>query len=158
MSKKTFALPAFAAYALIILFSLFSTFTGYGETLTNIPPNQFVITIKSVELKNAVGEWLTVIEPDRRVDIAKEEPGLSFFNNGRVPAGEYVNFRLNLSDSSITEVTGSSDFQKPLTLKKGSFVGVWFSLDLKDPARISELSVTVDEDTRNLEASDVRVN
>ena len=133
------------------------TFPGYAETLPNGSLSRRVITIKSVELKNNAGEWFTVIEPDRRVELAKEEPGLSFFNNGRVPEGAYVNFRLTLSGSGVREISAYRDFQKPLALRKGSFVGVWVSLDVKEAICLSKLSVVVDEDTRNLAAVDLHV-
>lgn len=121
-------------------------------------PFSCVITIHSVELKNSAGQWVTVIEPDKQVDLAKEEAGLSFFNNGRVPDGGYVNFRLKLFDSGHQplEVFGSMDFIKPLVVQKGSFVGVWFTLDLAKMA-VSELTITVDQDTRNLAHQEVQM-
>ncbi|HTL71393.1 MAG TPA: hypothetical protein VL404_08900 [Candidatus Eisenbacteria bacterium] len=61
---------------------------------------KFAVTIEKVELKNAQSEWITIIRPDRLVDLINEEPVVSFFNNdGRIPAGRYVNFRVTLSET-----------------------------------------------------------
>ena len=149
-----------------------------------------------MELKRADGSWTAVAEPDHPVDLAAEEAGLSFFNNqGRVPEGGYVNFRVTLSDrvrvagrdgdfytaaggeaeigtvagpsgappkiSSFREkvptlsrrgppgdvtlrlvpgggslvLSGREDFGTPLRVAQGSFIGVWFTLDLKGTLR-----------------------
>lgn len=61
---------------------------------------KFVITIVKVELKSVDGRWLTILEPDKEVDLANAEPTISFFNNqGKVPAGKYANFRITLSET-----------------------------------------------------------
>ncbi len=115
-------------------------------------PAGSVITIKSVELKNDKGQWLTIIEPDKQVDITKEESGLSFFNNNRVPPGNYVNFRIVVFERSpkeTMEVHGIKDFMPSLEVKRGSFIGVWFQFDLRLlPAKeIRQVTVTLDEKT-----------
>jgi hypothetical protein len=159
-------------------------------------PDKFVITIAKVELKNADGGWITVLEPDKEVDLMNAEPTLSFFNNqGKVPAGKYVNFRITLSETirfagsekghftreggravltgaaeksselpgeftafaesaptiqaaapagtvalqlnlargdrdDVMTMYGKRDFMAPFEIRKGSFVKLWFSLDL----------------------------
>lgn len=150
-------------------------------------PTSCVITIKSVQLKSDKGQWITVIEPDHEVDIVKEEPGLSFFNRGRVPEGKYTNFKLTLLEAvkvtdaggrfctavrptggapGAIEISGAKDFEEPIRLKKGSFIGVWFSVDLKGtiegnlfrvPEKVSGLTITVDENSRNLSPEGVQV-
>jgi hypothetical protein len=117
----------------------------------------FFITIEKVELKSARGEWLTVIEPDRRLDLAEEEPRVTFFNNGRIPAGDYTNVRLALmaEEASTKKVTleRKTDYDPPLSIKKGAFVNVSFALDLERASRVSadtvrRVNVTVDQDER----------
>lgn len=149
-------------------------------------PSSCVVTIENIQLKTSEGRWLTVIDPDHPVDIVKEEPGLSFFNNGRVPAGRYSNFKLTLSDDVKAldaehrrcqvlgtktghdgiQIMASKDLDRPLVVQKGSFVAVWFTLDLTHtveglrftvPEKVSALTMTVDGDTRNLGTDEVRV-
>lgn len=60
---------------------------------------KYAITIRKVELRSTDGTWVTVVEPDRVIDLINEEPVVSFFNNGRIPEGSYVNFRLVLSET-----------------------------------------------------------
>ncbi len=63
-------------------------------------PLEYTVTLKKFELKNNTGQWITVIEPDRPVDLAQEEAKVSLFNtSGRVPDGNYINFRITLSES-----------------------------------------------------------
>ena len=63
-------------------------------------PAKFVITIVKVELKSVAGRWVTILEPDKEVDLVNAEPTVSFFNNqGKVPAGKYANFRITLSET-----------------------------------------------------------
>ncbi len=111
----------------------------------------FFVTIQKVELKNEAGKWATVIEPDKKVDLAQSEPSVSFFNNGRVLPGRYVNVRVRLDRGVLVR---SEDYDKPLNIKKGSFVNVAFSFDLRGQAQglsqdnFKQIHVTVDEDER----------
>lgn len=108
-----------------------------------------MITIKSVELKDSQGLWVTVIEPDKQVDLAAEEPSVSFFNNGRVVPGNYVNFRIVfLDERGERKLSAVQDAQKPLALKKGSFVNVNFKLELSGQAKARQAEITVDETIR----------
>ena len=116
------------------------------------PVSSCVVTIKSVELKNAAAQWVTVIRPDKQVDLMNQEAKITFFNNsGRVPPGRYLNFKIRLSDAAWEErgetgVMAGADFVSPLQVKKGSFVSVRFGVDFEGSPkpRIKEASVTVD--------------
>ena len=118
----------------------------------------YFITIQSVQLKNDQGKWHTVIEPDHVVDLEKAEPGVSFFNNGRVPAGNYVNFKLVFlenSTHSMREITGKADFSSPVKVEKGSFIGVWFKY-LLPSKEIEKVSVFIDDSTRVIQGDEIR--
>ncbi len=122
-------------------------------------PDSCTVYLKSVQLKKSSGEWITVIDPDKAVDLTKEEAGISFFNNqGRVPEGSYVNFGIILSErvrfsgrdgahstqgvvtarldlnrdpsSDEATLTAREDFSPPIAVKKGDFLSVWFHWDL----------------------------
>lgn len=122
----------------------------------------FFITLDGVELKNASGEWVTVIRPDKRVDLSQEEPAVRFFNNGRIPEGEYVNVRVTFTPGAwqeagtrlaprVLKMERGEDYAEPFAIKKGTFVGVSFSFD--HPERLNaeavqEVRVTIDQQTR----------
>ena len=211
-------------------------------------PSQYVITIKSVQLKNNTGQWITVIEPDRQVDLVTTEPSVSFFNNaGRVPPGNYINFKveiletiklagklrgiemtkeggevtiggtaesaeelpgtftsveetaptwndkaegvvrvhLNLNhedENDVISIHAKRDLVPALEVKKGSFIRVWFDLDLKNtlkyagagdlgpglpkgrimycltPSQVDGASVTVDEETIDVPSNNLALD
>jgi len=164
-------------------------------TIAAIDPASCVVVIESIELKNSSGQWITVASPDHPVDVVAQEPGFSFFNNGKVPPGRYVNFRINLSErfkvfilngknfrpvpvkfkKSVSgekiEIYGTQDFDEPLVVNKGSFIGVWFKLDFHGtihqaansvyfmpPDKIDRVTVTVDEKTKVLECEKIAVS
>lgn len=82
------------AAAILLLAALVCTPASAAE------PLEYTVTLKKFELKNNTGQWIAVIEPDRQVDLAQEEAKVSFFNtSGRVPDGNYINFRITLSES-----------------------------------------------------------
>ncbi len=112
----------------------------------------FFVTIEKVELKNASGEWVDVIEPDKRVDLTMDEPSVSFFNNGRIAPGDYTNVRVTLIDGETLQVTRADDYIPPLSVKKGSFVNVSFVFNLESrplsQESIQEAHLTVDQDER----------
>ena len=114
----------------------------------------YVITIKGVYLENGAGEWVKIIEPDRKVDLSQEEPVLTFFNNaGRVPAGSYQNFRVSFYGEDLKtlhQLTAKSNFEKGIAVKKGSFIHVSFDLRLDEKILVEKAKVTVDEDAREL--------
>lgn len=118
----------------------------------------YFITIERVDLKKREAEFVTVIEPDLRVDLLSAAPSVSFFNNGgRIPAGEYENFRVVFDDGGTQRtITRSLDYSEPLIVKPGSFVRVEFALELERnaagtpmrPEAVKELQLTVDEAMR----------
>jgi hypothetical protein len=152
-------------------------------------PSVCVVTIKSVQLKKDSGEWITVIEPDHQVDLVSQEPTVSFFNNGRrVPPGDYSNFKILLlkmikgkdakhlsfiyeSPKDEIVIYGRKDFLQFLKVKVGSFISVWFGVDLSNttvgsgsevtflpPKEIKEATVTVDEQKITIPSSELRVD
>ena len=50
-------------------------------------------------LKNNAGEWITVVEPDKQVDLFSDQGKVTFFNQGRIPEGDYLNFKLVISET-----------------------------------------------------------
>ena len=105
----------------------------------------YVITLQKLELKKDNGEWVDIIEPDHRVDLNSTEAVISFFNNGRVPAGRFKNFRLSFEDHQKNRaISRRQDLDTPFVVKKGSFVNVSFELDL-DTRQVKEAHLTVDD-------------
>ena len=119
-----------------------------------------VITIERVELQKEPDGWVTVIEPDRRVDLLKEEPTVVFFNNtGRVPAGRYQNFKIGYIENNtsiLRTLTAKEGFGKSFEVKKGSFIRVSFMLDLSAGARLEKAMVTVDKDAREFSEGELK--
>ncbi len=115
------------------------------------------ITIDQVELKNKAGEWVTVVRPDRRLDLTQEEPAVRFFNNGRIPPGEYTNVRVRFTPDEAPRkqlnLERLEDYAPSLPVKKGDFIGVSFSFDWREAKPLStgsikEVKLIVDEDER----------
>ena len=113
------------------------------------------ITIDRVELKNSSGEWVTVIRPDRRLDLTQEEPSVRFFNNGRIPSGNYSNVRVSFTAEEPARkamtLERKEDYNPPVAIKKGTFVGVTFLFDRLGEAPLSaetihETRLVVDQD------------
>ena len=124
-----------------------------------------ILTIKSVQLKDSAGQWFTVIEPDHQVDLATQEPGLSFFNEGRVPAGDYVNVKIAVTGlrpedgARQSTLAAAKDFAAPLAVRKNSFIGIWFKFDdLSRPASVHEASITIDDKTTLLTAESLKLD
>ena len=106
----------------------------------------YFITIQKLELKNDRGEWLTILEPDHRVDLNNTEAAVSFFNNGRVPPGSFKNFRITYEDhGKSAEMSRKTDWTPPFQVKNGSFVNVSFKLDL-DSKKVKETHLVVDQE------------
>lgn len=118
----------------------------------------FFVTIQKVELKNASGRWVEVIEPDRRVDLTTEEPTVSFFNNGRIAPDDYLNVRVSLLSGEGVQkkvfLERQTDYIPALSVRKGSFVSVSFEYDpAAKPMRLAsetvrQVSLTVDDQVR----------
>ena len=121
-------------------------------------PIAYVITIENVELKNSSGQWISVIRPDKQVDLLSTEAAVSFFNNaGRVPAGTYEDFRVEFlkPDGRKARLGSLSALEWPLQVKKGSFIRVSFDLEVKAGQETlleaKKAAVTVDERTATME-------
>ena len=115
-----------------------------------------VITVESVALKNTKGEWVTVLRPDKKINLETTEPSLSFFNKGNVPPGDYVNFKVVLYGTSAAggekAVLAKQDLA-PIVVKRSSFVRVWFEGHSLES--IQELGITVDDTTARLNPTEI---
>ena len=103
------------------------------------------ITLDRVELKNAAGEWVTVLQPDRRLDLMQEEPAVRFFNNGRIPNGKYSNVRVSFTAEEpvrkMMKLERTKDYKPAVAIKKGTFIGVAFLFDRLGEAPLSAETV-----------------
>lgn len=130
-------------------------FLGSTAAAENFPAG-YVITIENVQLKDSSGNWLSIIRPDKQVDLTKTEAAVSFFNNtGRVPPDSYDNFRVDFlrPDGQKVRLSSSIALERPLWVKKGSFIRVWFELEAKTGQELQakKASVTVDGQTEEME-------
>lgn len=135
-----------------------------GESLALEP---FFVTIEKVELKSSSGEWVDVIEPDRRLDLTVDEPTVSFFNNGRIAPGGYSNVRVSLISEEGTRkklfLERKIDYSPSLVVRNGSFVNVFFRFDLERlPMRlasdtIKEVNLTVDQEERHDNGDSIKI-
>ncbi len=131
-------------------------FLTWGIAVGSEAPFKYIITIENVELMNSAGQWVSVIRPDKQVDLLSTEAAVSFFNNAeRVPAGSYEDFRVEFlrPDGQKVRLSSSSALERPLWVKKGSFIRVWFDLEAKtgQELRAKKASVTVDGRTEEME-------
>jgi hypothetical protein len=129
-------------------FALWAAFL-FSAAASTAEPAPFYVTIDAVALKSASGGWVTVIRPDKKVDLLVTEPTIGFFNNlNRVPPGEYVNVMLTVSEDSPAATISyaiENDFA-PVTVKKASFVSVKFRLDIdkRGLEAVEALALTID--------------
>ncbi len=119
---------------------------------------QYVITIENVELRSSAGQWVSVIRPDKQVDLLSTEAAVSFFNNaGRVPEASYEDFRVGFlkPDGQRVLLSSANPLGRPLEVKKGSFIRVWFDLEVKagpEPSlQAKKAGVTVDGRSEEME-------
>ncbi len=142
-----------------VLLVLFFFFLSPISSLLYASPftEPFFVTIEKVELESASGEWIKVIEPDRKVDLLTEEPEVHFFNNGRVAPGSYTNVRvqLRLDDHPHPSFfSRKTDYDPPVAINKGDFIGVRFYFDfssgkrLLDESTVYKVRLIVGEDER----------
>lgn len=121
----------------------------------------YQITVQKVFLKNGQDEWVRVIEPDRQVDLAVEQPTVSFFNNGpRVPKGAYKNFRLEyLENATQTSraLTAREDFKEGVPVRKGSFIRVDFNCQLDQRIQVLEARLIIDETEKKMSGSELLI-
>lgn len=123
--------------------------TGISLAVESEKAGTFAV-IEKVELKNNAGLWLTVMEPDHLVNLDSEEAGASFFNQGKVTEGRYINFRMTAIEARKPRQVARhiqmqlvGDLPQALSIHPGSFIAVWFRY------RSKGATVTVDQDTRN---------
>lgn len=121
-------------------------------------PVGYVITIENVELKDSFGNWVSVIRPDKQVDLTKTEAAVSFFNTaGRVPPASYDDFRVEFlrPDGEKVRLSTAEALEKPLRVEKGSFIRVCFDLEVdpgQEPAlQAKKAAITVDGRTEEME-------
>ncbi len=126
--------------------------------------------VESVDLKDSEGNWRRVSQPDTVIPFEEKEAAVSFFNNGRVPPGEYVNFRVGLlctaaeasaslekHHARVFRVTGKSDWSA-LEIRKGSFVRIEFLFDNSEEGpikKVKRIQILADEETRRVENADL---
>jgi hypothetical protein len=105
----------------------------------------YFITLDKLELKKDSGEWLDIIEPNHPVDLMNMEATISFFNNGRVPAGAFKNFRITFEDhGQKKKIFRKEDLNTLFEVKQGSFVNISFQLDLGSK-KVKETRLAVDQ-------------
>jgi hypothetical protein len=84
----------------VILFSALWVLSLAPAAFGAVSPSSCIITIEKLELKNNSGEWVTLLQPDLQVDLVVKDPSLSFSNaSGKIPPGNYINFRVILSET-----------------------------------------------------------
>ncbi len=94
----------FSRFSVVFLISIFSF--GAAAFADGGTPTHCFVTVKKVMLKNSDGNWFVMQEADKIVDLA-EEFAIAITNDGRIPPGTYVNFKITLSE--FWKVSGSDD-------------------------------------------------
>jgi hypothetical protein len=99
---------------LIVTVFMILCFAGKSFALGNA--TAYWVTVKSIQLKNDAGQWVTIATPNQDLDIAGVSPGAvvhSFMNDAVIPPGNYVNFKVVLSETvrfagtdGATNITG----------------------------------------------------
>ena len=60
----------------------------------------YFVTLKSIQLKNQAGDWVTIDNKEREIDMSKtDEPLIYFINKGKVPPGLYTNFKITIGET-----------------------------------------------------------
>ncbi len=92
MKTKYWFLAGLAGVALYLSLSGSVAWAGGDAT-------RFIATIQKIEIKNAAGDWITVEEGSRSFDFGvQNEPILVMKNEGKIPPGNYTNFRVTIAD------------------------------------------------------------
>ena len=127
---------------------------------------EYKVYLKKLELKNHDGRWMTVIEPDRAADLVEEEAKISFFNSaGRVPDGNYINFRLTFEEAEGKRATRiisrKWDIPEPVAVRKGSFI---YALAIPvlggsplEFRSVERVRLTVDERSTDMAADEILI-
>ena len=82
---------------------------------------KYIITVQTIQLRNDSGEWVTIATPNQPINIADVDVGAvagSFLNDASIPFGNYVNFKLIISETMT--VAGSDGIH--FTTANGSAV------------------------------------
>lgn len=75
----------------------------------------YKVTVQSVQLKNDAGTWITIATPNQEIDIASAAAGAvagSFMNDATVPPGNYVNFKIVLSETMTFSGSDGANFTR----------------------------------------------
>lgn len=79
-------------------------------------PDTYKVTVQSVQLKNDAGNWVTIATPNQEIDIADAGVGAvagSFMNDAVIPPGNYVNFKIVLSETvKFSGSDGATNFTR----------------------------------------------
>ncbi len=81
---------------ILMLFTTKSFATGNAST--------YKVTVQNIQLKNDAGSWVTIATPNQVIDIAAVAAGAvagSFMNDASIPVGNYVNFKVVLSETMV---------------------------------------------------------
>lgn len=81
---------------------IFFIFTGESFAAADQAAATYKATVQRMELKNDAGNWVTIATPNKEIDIAAVGAGAvagSFLNDASIPIGNYVNFRLTISET-----------------------------------------------------------
>ncbi len=153
----TIGLPAKSFLSGLVFFSMLAAPGWAGDRWV----------VDEIALQNSLGVWEVIAHPDHPMDVASQEFGVSFFNQGRVPSGEYRNARLvasPLGDHTNPirrlRMALKQDLAKPFTVRKNSFISVWFHLNPVDIDRalsIRDASITVDDFTQRFASEEIEM-
>lgn len=84
----------------LILIAAMALAAAAGNAQASGDPTQLIVTVKKVQLKKSGGDWITLGEPNRELDLMGEEASiLSWKNDGTLPEGEYTNVKITLSET-----------------------------------------------------------
>ena len=78
-----------------------------------------LVTVKKILLKNSEGNWFTLLNEDRKLDLSQENPSVEVINKKIIPPGEYLNCKIVISET--LQVAGSDG---PNKTKEGGEVWV----------------------------------
>lgn len=93
MKKMLFFKIAISAILFISMIFPYRSYAG--------DPTAYKVTVLSIQLKTSAGNWVTIASPNKELDIASVGAGAvagSFAPDTNIPAGDYVNFKIVLSN------------------------------------------------------------
>jgi hypothetical protein len=92
---------------LVSLFNLSEVFAGNASV--------YKMTVQAVQLKTSTGSWITIASPNTQIDVAGVSANAiagSILTNSSIPVGEYVNFKLRMSETMIYSGTDGAAYTK----------------------------------------------